>query len=130
MLQASTPGSGHHKVFLFWNPSSSPDVGYCLYRRQTMQREKKTAKKLPELIECLDCEQVNLFPVRNPRCVDDLVMDETTYDYLVVAINSKGEISTPDEALATIPSAKRQNPAPADAASYPACRASAAVTSP
>lgn len=131
MLQESTPGTGHHKVFLSWNPSSSPDVGYCLYRRQRKRQEKKTARKISELIECLDCEQINLLPDRSTRCVDDLVMDETVYSYLVVAINSRGEISSPtNEALARVPAAKRQNRAPADSASYPACRAAADVTSP
>jgi hypothetical protein len=125
MLQASAPGTGHHKVFLTWNASTSSGksgvntIGYCLYRSQ----QKGNAKRFPK---CPDCEQVNLRPVMSVRCVDDLVKDHTTYYYVAIAINSGNGISSPtDEAIAQVPVAGPKNAAPPDAASYPACRAPA-----
>ena len=125
MLQASAPGTGHHRVFLTWNASTSSrqpgssTIGYCLYRSQ----KKGNAEKFPK---CPDCEQVNLRPVKSARCVDDLVKDQTTYYYVAISINSGNSISSPtDEAIAQIPVAGRQNAAPPDATSYPACRAPA-----
>lgn len=122
MLQASLPGTGHHKVFLTWNASTSSGqpgastIGYCLYRSQ----KKGNAGKFPK---CPDCEQVNLRPTLVARCVDDLVKDETTYYYVAIAINSGNAISSAtNEATAKIPVAGQQNAAPPDAASYPACR--------
>jgi len=121
-LQASAPGTGHHKVFLAWNASTSSGqpggstIGYCLYRSQ----KEGNAKKFPK---CPDCEQVNLRPVLSSRCVDDLVKDQTTYYYVAIALNSGNDISSStSEAIARIPVAGRQNAAPPDAASYPACR--------
>lgn len=125
MLQMLAPGVGHHKVFLSWNASSSSsgsggiDVGYCLYRSQ-----KKGAANISAT--CPDCEQVTFVPVLSTRCVDNVVRDQTTYYYVVVAINSTGKISSPTkEAIAEVPVAGRKNAAPADAAAYPACRAPA-----
>jgi len=124
-LQASAPKTGHHKVFLTWNASTSSGqpgsttIGYCLYRSQ----KKGNAKKFPK---CPDCERVNLRPVLSARCVDDLVKDQTTYYYVAIAINSGNGISSPtNEAIAQIPVAGQNNFAPPDAASYPACRAPA-----
>ena len=122
-LQASASATGHHKVFLTWNASTSSGqlgastIGYCLYRSQ----KKGNAKKFPK---CPDCEQVNLRPVLSARCVDDLVRDQTTYYYVAIAINSGNVISsTTNEAVAKIPVAGQQNAAPPDATSYPLCRA-------
>jgi hypothetical protein len=126
MLKVSAPDTGHHKVFLSWNASSSsglpgdPTVGYCLYRSQT----PGMAKNCPQYSKC---EQVNHVPVRSTLCVDDLVKDRTRYYNVAIAINSVGKTSTAsEEAIATIPAAGQQNPAPPDAGSYPACRAPAA----
>jgi hypothetical protein len=122
MLQSSAPGTGHHKVFLSWSasastgPFSTDPVRYCLYRTQT----EDTAKNCPRQG---DCEQVNVVPLLNTRCVDDLVKDQTTYHYIAIAINSAGTISSPtNEAIAKIPPVGRQRPAPSDGASYSACR--------
>ena len=130
MLQASASETGHHKVFLTWNVSTSsgqpgaPTIGYCLYRSQ----RKGNAKKFPK---CPDCEQVNLSPVLSARCVDDLVRDKATYYYVVIAINSgNGISSTTNEAIAKIPVAGKQKAAPPDAASYPACRAASSSNQP
>jgi hypothetical protein len=126
MLRVSAPDTGHHKVFLSWNASSSsglpgdPTVGYCLYRSQTPAMARN-CPKYPK------CEQVNLVPVPSPRCVDQLVKDHTTYYYAVIAINSAGKTSTTsEEAIAEVPIAGKQDPAPSDAATYPTCRAPAA----
>lgn len=124
VLQATDAGTGHHKVFLAWNPSASanpmePDaLGYCLYRTQS-----KDAKRCPQRS---DCEKVTPVPLFTTRCVDDLVKDRTKYHYVAIAINSQGKISSPTkEAIVNIPDAGQQNPAPSDAASFPACRAPA-----
>lgn len=125
VLQVTAPGTGHHKVFLKWNasPSTNPaepnSLGYCLYRTQTGGRTKRCPNQT-------DCEKVTPVPVLTTRCVDDLVRDSTKYLYIAIAINTQGKISSPAKpAIAKIPAAGQQKPAPADAASYPACRAPA-----
>jgi hypothetical protein len=122
----SSAQTGHHKVFLSWKASSSsgrpddPTVGYCLYRSET----PGMAKNCPKYSSC---EQVNLVPVSSTRCVDELVKDHTTYYYGALTINSAGKTSTTsEEAIAEVPIPGKQNHAPSDAASYPACRAPAA----
>jgi hypothetical protein len=123
MLQ-STAQTGHHKVVLTWNasaPGPGPDgqaVGYCLYRSQT----QNAAKQNPT---CKNCEQVNLTPVVGTGCVDDLVLDNATYYYVVAAINAKKSISvSSNETLAPIPPGT-QSVKPASASSYPFCRGGA-----
>lgn len=125
MLGASTPGVGHHRVFLSWHTSSSSnapgggDVGYCLYRSQKKGAANKSAT-------CPDCEPVTLVPVLGTRCVDNVVRDQTVYYYVAIAISANGRTSSPTkETVAQIPVAGRQNPAPPDAVAYPACRAPA-----
>lgn len=129
MVRGNDPNVGHHKIFLKWNASSSasqygPDgLGYCLYRTQAAG----AAKNCP--IKSSKCEQVNFEPIRGTRCVDNLVKDSTTYYYTVLAITSaKAESTTSEEAIAQVPGAGKQEPAPADEASYPACRTSATPT--
>ena len=125
VLKMSTPGVGHHRVFLSWDASSSSigsvgaHIAYCLYRSQ-----KKGAAKISAT--CPDCEQVTVDPIRSTRCVDNVVRDQTTYYYVAVAITSMGRTSSPtQEAIAKVPVAGRTNAAPADATAYPACRAPA-----
>jgi hypothetical protein len=122
MLKAKDPVTGHHKVYLRWNASTSASgkdpnaFGYCLYRTQKPGRAKDCPKNYPT------CEQVNVVPVRGTRCVDELVRDGTTYYYVAIAINSSSTSTTSDEAIADVPIAGKRNPAPPDAASYPVCR--------
>jgi hypothetical protein len=123
ILQASSQ-TGHHKVILSWNasaPGPGPDgkvVGYCLYRSQT----QRAAKQKPT---CSACEQINLTPVVGTGCVDDLVLDSSTYYYVVTAINAKGNISTSsNETTAPIPPGNKA-PGSVPVSSYPRCRATA-----
>jgi hypothetical protein len=121
MLQPSSQ-TGHHKVILTWNasvPAPGPDgkaVGYCLYRSQT----QNVAKQNPR---CSACEQVNLTPVVGTGCVDDLVLDNANYYYVVTAINANKTISvSSNETSAPIPPGN-QSPKPIPASPYPRCRA-------
>jgi hypothetical protein len=122
MLQAKDPATGHHRVFLTWNASttareSDPNaLGYCLYRTQEPGRAKDCPKQYPK------CEQVNVVPVRGTRCVDELVKDSTTYYYVAIAITSADKSTTSEEAIAEVPAAGKRNPPPPLADSYPACR--------
>ena len=122
MLQAKDPATGHHRIFLRWNASTSArgsdteQLGYCLYRTQKPGRAKDCPTKYAQ------CEQVNVVPVRGTRCVDDLVKDKTGYYYVVIAITSSGTSTTSEEAIAEVPSAGQRNQPPPDADSYPACR--------
>jgi hypothetical protein len=121
-LRAKDPATGHHRVFLTWNASFSARgsdtkaVGYCLYRTQTAGK----AKDCPN--DYAKCEQVNVIPVRGTRCVDELVMDNTTYYYVVIAITSTGTSTSSEEAIAEVPAAAKPNPPPPLADLYPACR--------
>lgn len=131
MLQVNQTNVGHHRVFLRWNASSSASqfepngLGYCLYRTQAAGTAKNCPTKYPK------CEQVNLEPVRGTRCVDDLVKDATNYYYVAIAITSaNAESTTSEEAIAQVPPAGKEKPAPVDAGSYPACRTSATPNHP
>ena len=124
MLQVKDPATGHHRVFLKWNASTSANgsdskqLGYCLYRTQKPGRAKDCPKKYP------NCEQVNIVPFGGTRCVDELVKDNSTYYYVVIAITATDTSTTSEEALAEVPAAGKQTPPPPDADSYPACRLS------
>ena len=121
-LQAKDSGTGHHRVFLRWNGSSSASendanaLGYCLYRTQKAGRAKDCPTNGPS------CEPVNVVPITETRCVDELVKDNTTYYYVVIAITGSDTSTTSEEAIAEVPASGKQNPPPADADSYPACR--------
>ena len=119
--EPSQPGTGHHTVTLSWNASPQSGnaennaVGYCLYR----SRKENSARQTPT---CTDCEQINKVPVTGTTCVDSLVLDSTTYYYVVVGINAQGKISSSSsEALAPIPSAN-QPYTPTSSSAPPACR--------
>jgi hypothetical protein len=121
-LQAKDPTTGHHRVFLTWNASTSTSesdpnsFGYCLYRTQTPGKAKDCPAKYPK------CEQVNVLPVRGTRCVDELVKDSTTYYYVAIGVTASDKSTTSEEAIAEVPAAGKRKPPPPDAASYPACR--------
>ena len=126
-LQASQPGTGHHKVTLSWNASahsSNPEknaVGYCLYRSTT----QNAAKQKPT---CNACEQVNSVPIVGTACVDDLVRDSTKYYYVVTAIDLKKELSaSSNEVPAPIPAATQTAPIGAASPSPPFCRGASAA---
>ena len=130
MLQAKDPATGHHRVFLKWDASTSTsgsdskELGYCLYRTQKPGRTKDCPKKYPK------CEQVNVVPVSGTRCVDELVKDNSTYYYVAIAITSTDTSTTSEEAIAEVPAAGKQNPPPPGADSYPACRVPVASSEP
>lgn len=119
--------TGHHKVTLSWNASTSsanPEskaVGYCLYRSQTQNAAKQSFTKPNG--RCTVCEQINPVAIAATGCVDDLVEDGTTYYYVVTAINANRIISSSSsEARAQIlPETERAKPASVN--SYPLCRA-------
>jgi hypothetical protein len=130
MLKAKDPTTGHHKVFLTWNASTSASesdpnaLGYCLYRTQTPGKAKDCPKKFPK------CEQVNVVPVSGTRCIDELVRDNSTYYYVVVAITSTDTSTTSEEAIVEVPPAGKHNPPPPDVDSFPACRTTATSNQP
>jgi hypothetical protein len=101
-VSPSAPDIGHHKVTLSWNASGSQQprnaVGYCLYR----SKSQYAAKKNPT---CALCERVNAVPLASLSCIDDMVKDNTTYYYVVTAIDPERRISSPsNEITALIPS--------------------------
>jgi hypothetical protein len=112
IMQASQPGTGHHKVILSWSPSSpsaNPDTnpaGYCLYRSQT----QNAARQNPI---CSACEPINLVPVVASACLDDLVQDSTTYYYVVTALSAtRKQSSSSNEILVRIPAANQPGATP------------------
>lgn len=120
-IQASQPGTGHHKVTLSWNASpptsdaGSNPVGYCLYRSTT----QNAAKKKPT---CTACEQINQVPITGTSCLDDLVIDSTRYYYVVTATNVAGSISpSSNEVRVQIPP-QNQPGSPLSSPPPPACR--------
>lgn len=78
--------TGHHRVILTWNPSSSSrgandqSVGYCLYKSRNGDI---TAKNLHD---CRNCSRVNRRPILGSGCVDNYVEDGSTYQYVASAI--------------------------------------------
>jgi len=110
-LRASTPGTErHHQVTLSWiaapsSPRPGGDVvGYCIYRSTTQYAAKQDPL-------CPVCERVNLAPVKDVSCIDDLVDDHTTYYYVVTAINGGDNISSPSNE-ATAPVGNQPNSVP------------------
>jgi hypothetical protein len=120
--------TGHHDVFLKWNASqrsTDPDrnaVGYCVYRSQVRSEVQKDPT-------CRLCERVNVTPLENTSCVDNLVKDGETYYYVATAINRNQRLSvTSNEVEVPITSKKQKavgNPPPGE---YPACRASSTAS--
>jgi hypothetical protein len=76
--------SGHHRVMLTWNPSTSSSglndqsVGYCVYR-------SGDAITAHDLDHCLNCGRVNRRPIIGTGCLDTQVKDGATYYYVAGA---------------------------------------------
>jgi hypothetical protein len=92
------PEKTEHIVILKWRASASdpkhPDpVGYCLYRSLQGKRQP--------------LQRVNLHPLPQTACTDDLVENNKKYDYRVMAISKKQIMSRPSNvARAEIPKDK------------------------
>jgi hypothetical protein len=122
-LQPGAPGTGHHKVTLTWNASAprtssgSAVAGYCLYRSLIQYRQE-----LKQDPRCKHCEQINKVPVATTGCVDDFVVDEAKYYYVVTAIDANSNWSVPsNDVFVPIPSARSVKPSQPTA--LPLCRA-------
>jgi len=120
LVTSSIPqGLGGHKVTLSWNPSAPGDsrygtaVGYCIYRGI------KHKDPSPQLL--------NSTPFAGTTCVDDLVVNDQKYYYVVRAISLQGSTSdTSNEVPAVIPTGSQSRvtlPASSvPASSAPLCR--------
>lgn len=112
--------SGHHRVLLTWNPSSSStglndlSVGYCLYR----SRDSITAH---DLDHCLNCGRLNRRPILGTGCLDTQVKDGATYHYVAGATRFGSRvIRFSNTTTALIPStAQSKQPQ----SGYPLCQA-------
>ncbi len=118
--KAGQEGTGHHKVILSWNPSvasfGNTGVSYCLYRSQKVGvvKEKPT---------CDDCEQVNVTPFKGTSCTDEIVLDNATYHYVVIAVDTNGRKSVAsNDVPASIPGAKQASGAPINPNPPRSCR--------
>ncbi|HWO34499.1 MAG TPA: fibronectin type III domain-containing protein [Candidatus Acidoferrum sp.] len=84
-----------HRVILSWTASVSDRthadaVGYCIYR--SLQGKKQPLQR------------VNIRPVPETTCTDDLVENGKKYNYKVLAISAKRNVSVPSKgAHAEIP---------------------------
>jgi len=116
---------GHHSVTLTWiaNPqpgnSAKPNVYYCLYRRKA----EKAAPPKPvegDISECKDCQLVTQVPIEKTGCLDTRVWDDSSYDYVVIAVakNNKHSLAS-KPAHADVPS--QDVPFHAPAVSYSDC---------
>lgn len=100
--QSAAKGTGHHKVFLSWNPSSQapgvtgPIDGYCIYRSKDPNAAKQNAA-------CADCERVTPVAVSSTACVDDVVENGATYYYVVTALKGNLMSASSNETRALIP---------------------------
>jgi fibronectin type 3 domain-containing protein len=85
---ASTAAGPQHSVNLSWKASTSPVVGYNVYRRGASGVVK-----------------LNSEPVTSTSYVDRTVQPGQTYFYVAKAVNARGTESTPsNEVRADIPS--------------------------
>lgn len=113
-VSSTIAATGGHRVILSWKGSAPADskhgaaVGYCIYRG------RKHKDPLPELLSAT--------PFPGTSCVDDLVVNDQKYYYVVRAISLQGSTSdTSNEVPAIIP-AGSQSSTTASASSTPLCR--------
>ena len=91
-----------HRVILSWNPSVEPSGqpsivdGYCLYR-STKENEAKTKAT------CEACERVTERLISSTSCTDNVVQDDATYFYVVIAIRNNRMSPSSNEVPVTIP---------------------------
>ena len=129
-LLHGSPSTGDHKVILSWNASTSAlnakkgEIGYCLYRREKYPVEKRKEHKGSNVkveLPCEKCEQVNVSPILETGCVDDVVKNDTTYYYVAITINrSQRSTDFSNQAPAAIPGSKVA--AKSMSTSYRGCR--------
>ncbi len=87
-VQPSVPSGPKHSVNLSWKASTSPVVGYYVYRRGTSGLIK-----------------LNFEPVAGTTYVDSTVQPGQAYFYVIKAVNAKGtESTTSNEVRADVPS--------------------------
>jgi hypothetical protein len=94
--QTSQDVSGHHKVVLSWNASASStnaDVGYCIYRRKLRNGEEYSANRPLKQHELNELQLLNLKPLTSTSCLDSIVEDDATYEYVARAVNTNGNPS-------------------------------------
>lgn len=107
---------------LTWKASRGNKVsGYCLYR----SANEGVAKNKPNTpFSCTGCEQINSIPVVPIGCVDDQVVDDSTYFYVAVAVDASQELSpASNEVRADI---RKPFSTPPQASPYNLCRESGA----
>jgi hypothetical protein len=87
-VQPSAPSGPKHSVNLSWKASTSPVVGYNVYRRGTSGLIK-----------------LNSMPVAGTSYVDSTVQAGQTYFYVIKSVNARGtESTTSNEVRADVPS--------------------------
>jgi len=116
----SSMKTGHHRVVLTWNASSSSNgpgdqsVGYCIYRSRNIDI---TAK---DLDHCNSCTRLNRRPVIGTGCVDDHVEDGATYYYVTSSIRGGSKVGRfSNQTTAAIPA---NSPPKSSDNPYPLCR--------
>lgn len=116
----SSMTSGHHRVVLTWNASSSSNgpgdqsVGYCIYRSRNGDI---TAK---DLDHCNNCTRLNRRPIIGTGCVDAQVEDGATYYYVTSGIRGGSKVGLfSKKTTAAIPA---NAPPKSSDSPYPLCR--------
>ena len=85
-----------------------------------IKKNKNGTSETTEKSPCHECEQVNVVPVRETGCVDDVVKNGEIYYYVAIAINRGGISFFSNQTRAEIPSSKK--PLSVPTSSYPFCR--------
>jgi len=111
---------GHHSVTLSWKASptnvdqAKNAVGYCVFRRETANIQKK-------IFQCLNCQLVTEVAIAGTGCVDDRVEDNKTYYYVVTYyVKPQGASNGAISDVSNEAPADTSKPGPA-APPYPSC---------